>query len=125
MKQGDIYDHTFMVHTGIYEGFMATFNDRNPLHTDALFAQSKGFKDVVIHGNILNGFVSYFIGECLPMKNVMIHTQSIKYSLPVFLNDELHFHAELTDVFESVHLYEFKFYFKNKEGKKLRKVKFK
>jgi len=121
MQQGEKYTHQFIVDTHVYQGFIAVFNDRNPLHTDAAYARARGFKDEVMHGNILNGFVSYFVGECLPVKNVMIHTQSIQYALPVYQGDELEFQAEIVDYFESVHAYEFKFYFKNKEGKKVAK----
>ena len=60
-------------------------------------------------------------GEGLPMKNVIIHAQTIKFSLPVYLGDELDFQAELEGFYESVHTYEFKFYFKNKAGKKVAK----
>ena len=111
--------HRFKVTHEVYEGFIVISQDRNPLHTDAAFARSKGFKDVVMHGNILNGFVSYFVGECLPIKDVIIHAQSIKYPLPVYLNDELEFTAEITGVFESVNTYEFKYYFTNADGKKV------
>jgi len=121
MEQGNKYIHSFTVTPAVYVGFIKTFDDTNPLHTDNGFAQSKGFKSAVMHGNILNGFVSYFVGECLPLKNVIIHAQSIKYSLPVYLNDELELNAEITGVFESVNTYEFKFYFKNTEGKKVAK----
>ena len=121
MTTGEIYTHTFKVTPGVYEGFIEISQDRNPLHTDTEFAQSKGFKGKVMHGNILNSFVSYFIGECLPVKNVIIHSQSIAFSLPVYLDDELAFHAEITGVFESVNTYEFKFYFKNETGKKVAK----
>ena len=106
---------------GVYEGFIAISQDRNPLHTDTEFAQSKGFTGKVMHGNILNSFVSYFVGECLPVKNVIIHSQNIAFSLPVYLNDELAFHAEVAGVYESVNKYEFKFCFKNADGKKVAK----
>src|SRR4051812_30227875 len=101
MQQGEKYTLTFIVDPGIYNGFISVFKDTNPLHTDKAFAELNGFKDVVMHGNILNGFLSYFVGECLPQKNVIIHAQSIKYSLPVYLNDELEFNAEINGVFES------------------------
>jgi 3-hydroxybutyryl-CoA dehydratase len=121
MTSGKTYTHTFKVTPDIYEGFIKISNDKNPLHTDNDFALSKGFKGKVMYGNILNSFVSYFVGECLPVKNVIIYAQSIKYSLPVYLNDELTFHAEVTGVFDSVHVYEFKFYFINEEDQKVAK----
>ena len=119
MQKADKFQHTFVVSDAVYKGFIAVFRDENPLHTDPSFARSMGFKGVVMHGNILNGFVSYFIGECLPQKNVMILSQKINFSLPVFLDDVLSFHAEIVDFYDSVQTYEFKFYFVNQAGQKV------
>ena len=119
MKKGDIFNQTFIINNDLYEGFLLLFKDFNPLHTDEDFANEKGFKGLVMHGNILNGFVSYFVGECLPQKNVIIQTQEIKFSLPVYLNEVLEFHAIVSDVFESVNSIEFKYYFRNSVNKKV------
>lgn len=89
----------------------------NPLHTNESFAQNKGFKERVMYGNILNAFVSYFVGECLPTKDVIIHTQDIAFKLPVYLNDELLFESEIEGIYESVNTIEFKFKFINQNNK--------
>ncbi|SEA99364.1 MaoC/PaaZ C-terminal domain-containing protein [Pedobacter hartonius] len=120
-KVDDKFERSFIVSNKIYEGFLSIFNDNNPLHTDQQFAIMNGFREKVMHGNILNGFVSYFIGECLPIKNVIIHKQEIKFNNPVYLNDNLFFEAIVTDVFESVNAVEFKFNFKNEALKMVAK----
>jgi 3-hydroxybutyryl-CoA dehydratase len=109
----ETYTETFVVSPEIYEGFIRVFKDRNPLHTETEFAENKGFKSVVMHGNILNGFLSYFIGECLPTKDIIIHTQEIQFKNPVYLNDELQFRARVIGIYESVNVVEFRFEFKN------------
>ena len=111
----DTFEETFVVSNEIHHDFIQLFNDRNPLHSDDQFARSKGFKGKVMHGNILNGFLSYFIGECLPVKNVIIHTQEIQYKNAVYLNDELKFEAKIIGVYESVNAVEFKYSFRNVE----------
>lgn len=123
-KIGETFEEFFVISDQIYSGFIATFNDRNPLHTNQQFAISKGFKDVVMHGNILNGFISYFIGEKLITKDVIIHSQEIQFKNPVFLNDTVIFNAEVNGVYESVNAIEFKFIFKNKLAKVIAKGKF-
>jgi 3-hydroxybutyryl-CoA dehydratase len=120
---GERFEENFIISDVIYNGFIHIFNDENPLHIDRQFAVDKGFKDVVMHGNILNGFVSYFIGECLPTKNVIIHSQEIQFKNAVYLNDELQFKSEIIGIYESVNAIEFKFDFKNKEGKTVAKGK--
>lgn len=116
-KLNDTYKRSFFVSDKIYEGFIENFNDKNPLHTDEEFARAHGFQGRVVHGNILNGFLSYFVGECLPDKNVIIHSQEIQFKNPVYLNDELIFEAITSNIYESVNAIEFKFKFKNIQQK--------
>ena len=112
-RQGDTFARDFVVTGEVYQGFIAAFGDRNPLHVDDAFAAAKGFRARVMHGNILGGFLSYFVGECLPTKEVVIHSQQIEFKRPVYLNDVLAFEARVEDVFESVGAVQFKFQFRN------------
>lgn len=123
MQKGDRFNKDFLVSDAVYQQFIQLFDDKNPLHTDSGFAQSKGFADKVMHGNILNGFVSYFVGEMLPIKNVIIQTQEIKFSLPVYANQTLKFVAEIVEIYESVNAVEIKYQFENPQGKKVAKGK--
>lgn len=109
------FEHLFSVDAHVYEGFIAIFNDHNSLHTDEVFAKEKGFKTKVMHGNILNGFISYFIGELLPSEKVMILSQNINYRKPVYLNDRLLFEAVVVEQSESVMVNTFSFKFRNEE----------
>lgn len=122
-SKGQTFESKFQVTENVYRGFIEIFRDKNPLHTDEDFAKSKNFRGRVMHGNILNGFLSYFIGECLPLKNVIIHSQEIQYKNPVYLGDQLNFTAEISDIFESVNAIEFKFKFLSSEQKMLAKGK--
>lgn len=119
MKKGDEFESVFKITDEVYSGFISLFNDKNPLHTNKKFAIQKGFKSEVMHGNILNGFISYFIGECLPIKNVIIQSQEIKFFKPTYLYNILTFQAEIVDVFESVNVVEIKFIFKNENEVKV------
>ncbi len=123
IEKGTEYKIPFQVTEEIYDGFIKIFRDKNPLHTDDNFAKEKGFTSKVMQGNILNGFLSYFIGECLPLKNVIIFSQEIKYSLPVYLNDNLELIAVVEDWFQSVKMVVFKFHFLNQHNKKIAKGK--
>jgi len=122
-NQGDTFNEHFKVSEETYNEFIRVFKDKNPLHTNDKFAREKGFKERVMHGNILNGFLSYFIGECLPVKNVIIHSQEIQFKNPVYLNDELKFNAVVTGIFESVNAIEFRYDFKNADARTVAKGK--
>ncbi len=123
VKLDDWFEKRFVVSEDVYNGFITIFKDTNPLHTQVDFAKAHGFEGCVMHGNILNGFLSYFIGECLPSKNVIIHSQEIQFKNPVYLNDELIFNAQVSNIYESVQAFEFKFKFKNSTMKILAKGK--
>jgi 3-hydroxybutyryl-CoA dehydratase len=119
----DKFEEIFVVSSNTHQAFIQLSEDKNPLHTNDKFATSKGFKGIVMHGNILNAFLSYFIGECLPIKDVIIHSQEIQFKNPVYLNDKLNFTASVSGVFESVNAVEFKYYFKNSQLKVVAKGK--
>lgn len=108
---------SFTVTQDVYTAFQQCSGDYNPLHTDEEFAKSKGFPQRVMYGNILNAFVSTLIGECLPTKNVIIHTQDTQFKNPVFLNDTLEAELKIDEIFESINTIIFKFAFKNESGK--------
>ena len=117
------FRHQFLVDASVKQGFQQCSGDFNPLHNDEVFAKRKGFQECVMYGNVLNCFVSYFIGELLPTQEVIIHSQEIAYRLPVYMGDTLDFSAKVTDVFEMVNTVDFSFVFKNKVGKTVAKGK--
>ncbi|MFT5248466.1 MAG: 3-hydroxybutyryl-CoA dehydratase [bacterium] len=119
----DKFEESFVVSKKTHQDFIQLSQDRNPLHNNDDFALSKGFKGIVMHGNILNAFLSYFIGECLPIKDVIIHSQDIQFKNPVYLDDKLNFTALVSGVFESVNAVEFKYYFRNSQLKVIAKGK--
>tara|TARA_B100000780_G_C21047377_1_gene420480 strand:- start:109 stop:510 length:402 start_codon:yes stop_codon:yes gene_type:complete len=113
----DTFDEKFKISDELVSDFVKLSNDRNPLHTIDKFAIDKGFKSMVVQGNLQNCFISYFIGECLPSKNVMILSQNINFKNPVYINDILNLRVKIIGVFESVDLIEFEFNFTNQLNK--------
>ena len=111
MEIGLEIKHQFIINNRVYNGFKSTFEDENILHVDSFYAKSKGFKNKVMYGNILNGFLSHFVGELLPIKNVIIHKQNIAFHKPCYLDDVIIFDAVLKDKYDSVKAFLFKFKF--------------
>jgi 3-oxoacyl-[acyl-carrier protein] reductase len=119
------YKQIYIVTPEIYSHFQVCSKDNNPLHVNEEFARLKGFDSKVMYGNILNAFISHFIGECLPTKEVVIHSQTISFNNPVYLNEILNFQAIVADIFESVNVIEFKYKFVKPNGKTAAKGKIK
>ena len=120
-EQTSFISHTYQVSHEVYEHFQLCSGDMNPLHTDELFAREKGFIGCVMYGNILNAFISHFVGMCLPSPHVMIQSQDINFHKPVFLNDEVTLEATIDTVSEAVNIinYKLKFYKTNEAGRQL------
>lgn len=112
VEKSQAIEVTYHVTPEVYFGFQKISSDYNPLHTDEAFAKSKGFPERVMYGNILNGFVSHFVGMALPSRDVMIQTQDIQFRKPVYLNDEILLKSSIEEVSEAVEIinYKLKFY---------------
>lgn len=110
------FNQKYIITPEVYLYFQKCSKDLNPLHTDEEYACLKGFPEKVMYGNILNAFISHFIGECLPTKDVIIHSQTISYKNPVFVNEELDFEGIVSGIFEAVNVIEFKYKFIKPNG---------
>lgn len=111
-EQSAKIQHTYKVTSDIYSSFQKCSNDYNPLHVDQLYAVSKGFSDCVMYGNILNAFISHFVGMLLPSKEVMIQSQDISFHKPVYLNNEIMLEATVDTVSEAVNIIVYKLKFR-------------
>lgn len=111
VKKSQSLEATYKVTPDIYYSFQRISNDYNPLHTDVSFAQKKGFSDRVMYGNILNAFVSHFVGMVIPSREVMIQTQDIQYRKPVYMGNEILLKAVPEDISEAVEIVNFKLKF--------------
>ena len=110
--------YTYQVTPDVYYSFQRCSNDYNPLHTDALFAKSKGFDSPVMYGNILNAFLSHFVGMLLPTREVMILLQNILFQNPIFMNDEIMFEASIDNYSPTVNFIDYKFKFRRVKDEK-------
>jgi len=118
-EQTEKIEHTYQVSPEVYHAFQSCSGDFNPLHTDVAFAQSKGFANCVMYGNILNAFISHFVGMLLPTSEVMIQSQDISFHKPVFLNDQISLEATVDTISEAVGIIEYKLKFRRiSEGAK-------
>ena len=111
--------YTYQVTPDVYYSFQRCSNDFNPLHTDRMYACKKGFPEQVMYGNILNAFVSHFVGMLLPSREVMIQSRDISYHKPVYLNDKIELESSIENVSEAVDIINYKLKFRRvKDGKK-------
>lgn len=108
--------HSYQVTPDVYYSFQRCSNDYNPLHTDTAYAKRKGFDSPVMYGNILNAFLSHFVGMLLPTREVMILSQTILFQNPIFLNDEIMLETSIDKFSPTVNFIDYKYKFKKNVG---------
>lgn len=79
----------------VYAGFMAAFDDRSPVHVDEAHALEKGFEGRVMHGGILNGFLSHFVGMVFPGSESLLLSTDLRFSKPSYANDRILLEAKV------------------------------
>jgi 3-hydroxybutyryl-CoA dehydratase len=102
IQEGFRTAHRYTISRAVYEHFLAAFADTNRLHVDDEFARSRGFPERVMHGVILNGFVSHFVGVHFPGDAALLHSVRSQFKTPCHLGDEILIEGTVTQVAESV-----------------------
>lgn len=122
LSEGQTRKKTFVITPAVYDGFVACFGDRNPLHIDKDYAASKGFAGKVMHGAIVSGFISTFIGMEFPGAGSLIQSVRVEYKSPSFLNDALSLEAVVEQKIDAVRTVVLKMTVQNETQKRLSAV---
>jgi 3-hydroxybutyryl-CoA dehydratase len=96
LAEGMMREQTYVVTPEVHKNFLRTFDDRSPIHVDADYAKSCGFAGTVMHGAILTGFVSHFVGMVFPGANSLLLSVRLRFSRPSYLGDTLRLRAKIT-----------------------------
>jgi 3-hydroxybutyryl-CoA dehydratase len=75
--------------------FAELSGDYNPIHLDDDYAKSTRFKKRIAHGMILGALVSRLLTEKIGSGGIYL-AQSLKFSNPVFIDDDITFEFEVT-----------------------------
>jgi acyl dehydratase len=75
--------------------FAEMSGDYNPIHLDDEYASKTRFKQRIAHGMILGALTSRFLNEKIGSGGIYL-AQTLKFTNPVFINDEITFELEVT-----------------------------
>jgi len=78
--------------------FAEISGDFNPLHMNEEYASSTKFGKRVCHGMLLASFFSKIIGMYIPGENGLYLSQSLKFSSPCYIDDEILVVGEVINV---------------------------
>jgi 3-hydroxybutyryl-CoA dehydratase len=86
---GTSRQHEYQITGQVYDGFMAAFDDRSPVHVDEAHAIERGFEGKVMHGGILSGFLSHFVGMVFPGSASLLLSSDLRFSKPSYADDRI------------------------------------
>ncbi len=89
IEENSEISETYAIDEAAHEALTNVFRDRSPIHVDESYARAAGFPGRVMHGAILQGFLSHFVGMRFPGRHSLILSVNINYHRPSYLNDEL------------------------------------
>ena len=99
----------FFISQDLYFNFIKVSQDTHSLHTNSDFAKKFGFEEKVVHGNLLNCFISYIVGVGLEIENIMLLSNTINYRKPLYINDKIKFIIKKSMTLKSINVEEYTF----------------
>jgi 3-hydroxybutyryl-CoA dehydratase len=101
IHEGMTVKERYVIDENVFQKFLSIFPDRSPVHADEAYARSNGFRGLVMHGAILNGFLSHFIGMRFPGRRSLELSVDMRYLKPSYLGDRLELEGTVTQKLES------------------------
>ena len=98
---GTQFRRRYAISPAVYQGFLELFGDASPLHVDDAVAATCGFSSRLMHGAILNGFISNFVGMHFPGRRTLELGVDIRFVQPTYLHDVLDLEATVKQRLES------------------------
>ena len=116
---GHTENFTVTITEEMLQSFCQITGDINPLHRDAVYAQSKGYKDKVVYGMLTASFLSALAGVWLPGERSLIHKVEVEFPKPVYVGDTLLVEGNVKEKNDMFHTMELKVTVKNQNGEKV------
>lgn len=101
----------------LQQKFLELSGDVNPLHTDAAFAQAKGYPGRVAYGMLTASFYSTLAGVYLPGEHCLLWEVDSKFTTPVFIGDVLEISGTVSEVDNRYGFIRVKAQVRNQKGK--------
>ena len=85
LKEGDTFEIKRTFSDADIVQFEALSRDHNPVHSDAVYAEAKGFDGVVAHGLLTATLITEIGGQL----GWLASSMSLRFKRPVYVGDEL------------------------------------
>lgn len=96
--------------------FIEITGDVNPLHVDEEFAASTPFGRRVLHGMLTASIFSTMVGMLLPGTGAIYRSQTIRFLLPVYIDETVTAHFVVRSIDRAKHRLEIDAWIENEAG---------
>jgi len=97
-KVGDEVKQTIVIDNEMITAFAHLTGDRNPIHLDEEFAKKSRFGRRIAHGMLVASQISKLLGTECPGHGTIYLSQTLKFSAPVYINDEITTNAQVLEI---------------------------
>lgn len=101
VKLGHIEEYKRTISAEDVEMFAKATGDHNPVHLDAEFASKTMFKKPIAHGMLSGSLFSTIFGTKYPGEGSIYLKQSLTFTKPVYIDEELSVKVEVTKIDEA------------------------
>jgi 3-hydroxybutyryl-CoA dehydratase len=101
---------------GDLQRFIEITGDVNPLHVDESFAAGTPFGRRVLHGMLTASIFSTMVGMLLPGTGAIYRSQTIRFLLPVHLDETVTAHFVIRSIDRAKHRLEIEAWIENQAG---------
>jgi len=95
LKVGDFYESSRMITAESALSYANITGDYNPIHFKTAVAYASRYKEPIVHGMILAGFISGIIGSALPGNGCIYESQTMRFLKPVYYGDTIKTRVEI------------------------------
>jgi acyl dehydratase len=99
--------------------FIEITGDVNPLHVDDEFAERTPFGRRVLHGMLTASIFSTMVGMLLPGKGAIYRSQTLKFLLPVHVDETVTAHFVVRAIDRAKHRLEIDAWIENEAGQRV------
>jgi acyl dehydratase len=96
--------------------FIEITGDTNPLHVDDAFAATTPFGRRILHGMLTASIFSTMVGMLIPGTGAIYRSQTIRFLLPVYLNETVTAHFIIRSIDRAKHRMEIDAWIENEAG---------
>ena len=93
--------------------------DVNPIHMSDGYAKNTVFGKRIVHGILTSGLISAVLANKLPGPGTIYLGQELKFTAPVYLNDDITVEVEVVELREDKKIVKLNTTCKNQDGKEV------